>query len=344
MEPLPEGFQEFIEAVDKAYHENDEDRLMLERAFDLSSQELMHVNDELKNALGRFESIIENTPFVAIQGLTGTALSSTGTMRVKPSTVMHPNEAKGNRFQDIVLSAGIDGSFENTLERIWTTREPDAPREWEVHNRNNETRWVFSTMFPIIEGHEVVEVFCMDLDVTDRKRLENQLLQAQKMEAIGTLAGGIAHDFNNLLMGIQGYTQIMLMGLDPSHPHYDKLKRIEMQIKSGADLTNQLLGFARGGRYEVKPTNLNEIIEQTSQTFGRTKKEIAVYLKLSPDLWAVEVDRGQMRAGTAEPFCECMAGHAGRRQLVSLHRERDPERILYQIIRSACREIYQDHR
>ncbi len=294
MEPLPEGFQEFIRAVDKAYHENDEDRLMLERAFDLSSHELMQVNDELKNALGRFESIIENTPFVAIQGFDRQGTILHWNNACKAIYGYAANEAKGNLFQDIVLSRESRTDFKNTLERIWTTCKPTEPREWEVHNRNNETRWVFSTMFPIIEGHEVVEVFCMDLDVTDRKRLENQLLQAQKMEAIGTLAGGIAHDFNNLLMGIQGYTQIMLMGLDPSHPHYDKLKRIEMQIKSGADLSDQLLGFARGGRYEVKPANLNEIIEQTSHTFGRTKKEIAVYLKLSPDLWAAEVDRGQI--------------------------------------------------
>jgi PAS domain S-box-containing protein len=294
MEPLPGGVQEFIEAVDKAYHENDEDRLMLERAFDLSSQELMQVNDELRDALGRFESIIENTPFVAIQGFDrhGTILHWNNACEAIYGYAA--NEAKGNRFQNIVLSRESISDFEHTLERIWTTCEPTQPREWEVHNRGGETRWVFSTMFPIIEDHEVVEVFCMDLDVTDRKRLENQLLQAQKMEAIGTLAGGIAHDFNNLLMGIQGYTQIMLMGLDPSHPHYGKLKRIEMQIKSGSDLSDQLLGFARGGRYEVKPANLNEIIEQTSQTFGRTKKEIVVYLRLSPDLWTAEVDRGQM--------------------------------------------------
>jgi two-component system, cell cycle sensor histidine kinase and response regulator CckA len=131
-------------------------------------------------------------------------------------------------------------------------------------------------------------------DVTNRRRLEAQLLQAQKMEAVGTLAGGIAHDFNNLLMGIQGYTSLMLLDLSASHTHYEKLRRIEDQVQSGADLTRQLLGFARGGRYEVKPTNLNEIIKKTSSMFGRTKKEIAIHRKLKKDLWAVEVDQGQM--------------------------------------------------
>ena len=108
------------------------------------------------------------------------------------------------------------------------------------------------------------------------------------------LAGGIAHDFNNLLMGIQGYASLTLLDLDPSHPNYERLKRIEEQVQSGADLTKQLLGFARGGRYEVKPADMNDIIEKTSSMFGRTKKEISIHRKYGKDLWSVEVDRGQM--------------------------------------------------
>lgn len=131
-------------------------------------------------------------------------------------------------------------------------------------------------------------------DITERKRLESELRQAHKIEAIGTLAGGIAHDFNNLLMGIQGYASLILFDMDTNHPHYDKLRRIEEQVASGAALTKQLLGFARGGRYEVRVADLNEIIEKTSSMFGRTKKEITVHRKCEKNLWAVEVDRGQI--------------------------------------------------
>ena len=131
-------------------------------------------------------------------------------------------------------------------------------------------------------------------DITDRKRLETELRQAHKIEAIGTLAGGIAHDFNNLLMGIQGYTSLILFDMNTSHPHYDKLRRIEEQVTSGAALTKQLLGFARGGRYEEKVVDLNEIIDKTSNMFGRTKKEISVHRKCEENLWAAEVDRGQI--------------------------------------------------
>jgi PAS domain S-box-containing protein len=131
-------------------------------------------------------------------------------------------------------------------------------------------------------------------DITDRKQLELQLIHAQKMEAIGTLAGGIAHDFNNLLMGIQGFASLMMFNADKTHANYEKLMRIEDLVKSGADLTRQLLGFARGGKYEIKTTDLNAILEKTSNMFSRTHKDILVHQKYEKNLWTVDVDRGQI--------------------------------------------------
>jgi PAS domain S-box-containing protein len=131
-------------------------------------------------------------------------------------------------------------------------------------------------------------------DITESKSLEAQLVQAQKMEAIGTLAGGIAHDFNNLLMGIQGNISLMLMSMDPTYPDYGRLENIEKQIHSGARLTSRLLGYARKGKYEVKPIDLNQLVEGTSDTFGRTKKEITIHRELAKDLFAVEADSGQI--------------------------------------------------
>ena len=131
-------------------------------------------------------------------------------------------------------------------------------------------------------------------DISEQKSLEEQLLKAQKMEAIGTLAGGIAHDFNNLMMGIQGRTSLMLMGIDSSHPHHDQLKGIDGYVKSATDLTKQLLGFARGGKYEVKPKNVNRIVEKSVEMFGRTRKEITIDANYEENLWVVEVDPGQI--------------------------------------------------
>ncbi len=130
--------------------------------------------------------------------------------------------------------------------------------------------------------------------LAEKKNLEVRLQQAQKMEAIGTLAGGIAHDFNNLLMGIEGNASLLFLNMDPMHPHYERLKNIEQYVRDGADLTGHLLGFARGGKYEVKPTDLNRLIEKSSDMFGRTKKEIKIHRRFQTDIWVVEVDQGQI--------------------------------------------------
>jgi two-component system cell cycle sensor histidine kinase/response regulator CckA len=128
----------------------------------------------------------------------------------------------------------------------------------------------------------------------ERKRLESQVQHAQKMEAIGTLAGGIAHDFNNLLMGFQGNVSLMMMDLEDDHPHQEFLRNMENYVKRGSELTRQILGFARGGKYEVKTTDINALIDKSADMFGRTKKEIIIHKKLQENLWSVNVDRGQI--------------------------------------------------
>ena len=131
-------------------------------------------------------------------------------------------------------------------------------------------------------------------DISEQKKLEAQMQQSQKMEAIGTLAGGIAHDYNNLLMGILGNVSLISLDFDSSHPYYKKLKNIEKYVRSGADLTKQLLGFAKGGKYEVKPVDINDLLEKSSEMFSRTKKEIRIHRKYQKDIWSVEVDLSQI--------------------------------------------------
>jgi two-component system cell cycle sensor histidine kinase/response regulator CckA len=131
-------------------------------------------------------------------------------------------------------------------------------------------------------------------DISERQRLQVQLQNAERMESLGTLAGGIAHDFNNLLMGIQGRTSLISMDLDAPHPHMEHLRAIDEYIRSATDLTKQLLGFARGGKYEVKPTDINGLIFKSLNMFARAKKEIIVETKFSNANIIAEIDRGQI--------------------------------------------------
>ena len=159
-----------------------------------------------------------------------------------------------------------------------------------VRTRGGSDRIMHSRMVILGNGKQLMTFE----DITDIKKMEAELFHAQNMEAVATLAGGIAHAFNNILMGIQGYTALMISETKADHPAYSRLKRIEKQVKSGSDLTSQLLAFSSGGRYEVKPCSMNDLIEKTSSAFGQTRKDIKIHKALETDVWAVEIDQAQI--------------------------------------------------
>ena len=149
-------------------------------------------------------------------------------------------------------------------------------------------------ILPIQEDETRANIVILN-DITDQKGMESQLRNAQKMEAIGTLAGGIAHDFNNLLMGVQGHTSLMLLHADAINPKTNHLREIEDLVQRGSDLTKQLLAFAREDKQDLRPANLNGIILKTAEMFGRTRKEIAIREKYDQGLWPVVIDQGKIK-------------------------------------------------
>jgi PAS domain S-box-containing protein len=139
-------------------------------------------------------------------------------------------------------------------------------------------------------------------DITERKRIEEalrqseeQFRQAQKMEAVGTLAGGVAHDFNNLLTAIRGYSDLLLLRLDGCSPYRKDVEEIHKAGERASTLTQQLLAFSRKQVLQPKVLDLNEVVAGMEEMLGRMIGEnIDLITVLRPDLWSVKVDRGQI--------------------------------------------------
>jgi two-component system cell cycle sensor histidine kinase/response regulator CckA len=196
-------------------------------------------------------------------------------------------------FTDLIHPADRKMVLERYQKRIAGAQDTPATYSFRVIDKTGDELLVeLSSVRIMWEKRPAALNFVRD--TTQQKKVESQLQQAQRMESIGTLAGGIAHDFNNLLMGIQGNVSLIMADMDGSHLHYDRLDHIEQYVKSGSELTRQLLGFARGGKYEVRPSDLNPIINTSIDIFGRTKKEIRIHKKYQKEIWAVDIDQGQI--------------------------------------------------
>ena len=282
------------EAVQKAYDE-------LERRVEERTAELVVANEQLhqeiierkqaeealRNSEEKYRLLVEN--------------ANNAIFIVQDGVIKFPNpkteELLGYRAKELAkipfVSLIHPEDRDVVFERHKREKYPSTTHPFKLINRAGEQLWVeINAVLITWEGRPATLNFLRD--VTEQKRLEARLRQAHKMEAVGSLAGGIAHAFNNLLMGIQGNTSLMLLSIDSTRSHYERLKAIEKLVQSGATLTSQLLGYAREGKYQAKPIHLNQLVEETSNTFGTTKKKITIHRELAADLYTIDADKGQI--------------------------------------------------
>jgi two-component system cell cycle sensor histidine kinase/response regulator CckA len=203
-------------------------------------------------------------------------------------------EPTGINFRHFTIDEDIGEVFE-AFNRAYSTRKPEKIIDHGIVRKDGSRGHIELSISPVLDAEaRPVGFRGIARDITLQKQMETQLQIAQRMEAIGTLAGGIAHDFNNLLMTIQGNVSLMLDDTSSGHQHHKYIRNIEKQIRSGSKLTAQLLGYARKGKYKVQALHLNGLIENTSKTFARTKKEITIHSELDSDLYGIEGDEGQI--------------------------------------------------
>jgi len=283
----------------------------LERRVEERTKELFKANNQLKQEIGERKQTEEalRESEQRYRRITDTITDYVYSVRVKDG---HPVETIHGPACVAVTGYSVEEFKANPLLWIQMVHKKDRKAveeqaacslsgakvgaiEHRIVHKGGAICWVRNTVAQHFDGQgRLLSYDGLIQDITERKRLENQLRQAKKMEAIGILAGGIAHDFNNLLTGIKGNVSLMLMNMDSSHHHYERLIRADKLIESGAKLTSRLLGFARKGRYEVKPIYLNQLVEDVSETFGRTRKEITIHRNFDQDLSVIEADPVQI--------------------------------------------------
>jgi len=158
------------------------------------------------------------------------------------------------------------------------------------------TRTYLATKAPYRDAQgKVIGLIGISRDISDEKRLAEQVRQSQKLEAIGRLAGGIAHDFNNLLTVINGYAELLLMTMPATSPDRQSLAAIREAGDRAAGLTSQLLSFSRKAIIEPRLLNLNPYVDSTIRMLERLiGEDIQVSLSLAQDLFLVRMDPGQL--------------------------------------------------
>ncbi len=204
-----------------------------------------------------------------------------------PST----DEAMGTGLSALFPSAaewdGFIGAVRNNRMLVYHERE--------LRRADGSPVFIVTNTTGLFEGGTLVEIRGYIFDETYRKRLEQQFLQAQKMEAVGRLAGGIAHDFNNLLTVINGYSEFILSQSPAGNPFLREVREINRAGERAAHLTRQLLAFSSKQVLQPRVVDLNTIVTNIESMLRRLIGEhIELKSNLAEDLWKIEVDPGQI--------------------------------------------------
>ncbi len=273
------------------------DRQILE-GFLLDITEQVRSEDALKESEARYRSLVEMSPEAVLLHVEG-QIVYINPQGARLLGTDDPRQIIGKYLLDLA-HPDYREIVRQRLDDVSTKDEQLPPMEQHYRRLDGRTIAVEAAGSRIVYAGATA-VLSVFRDITavkkaeqERRDLESKFQQAQKMEAVGTLAGGIAHDFNNLLTGIRGRISLILEDIDADHPFREHLREIEAYVRSAADLTRQLLGYARGGKYEVRPVDLNALVQQSAEMFGRTHKEIKIHVTAGDGLWAVEADRTQI--------------------------------------------------
>jgi len=211
---------------------------------------------------------------------------------VESVTGFKPSELIGKHYSKLVHEEDLQALKSHFKDALSGKYEPI---DYRILTKSGDYRWITASNKPIYEGDRVVGMRGSFTDITESRRLQDQLAMAQKMESIGTLAGGIAHDFNNLLTTILGNADILLMEIDRSTPLYEGIRDIKEAGTKASSLTRQLLTFSRKDVIHPAVLNLNEVLAELGKMLKRLiREDVELSIATERDLWDVYIDPTQL--------------------------------------------------
>ncbi len=248
----------------------------------------------LRESRQQFKSLGENSPdIIYTLGLDGSFAY------VNPAwkkILGHPRESVlGKYFVDFVEKDDVK-QYRDFFRQIRDGKKTLRDVTGTLIHKKGSPRLFNLSGAPNVNGKgDVIGMVGLLKDITEQQKLQVQLLRAQKMEALGTLAGGIAHDFNNLLQAIQGYADLLLLSIEENSEAVEEVKEIKHASQRGAELTRQLLTFSRKAKSRLQAININSEIKHILKLLDRTiPKMIDIEPRLTEDVRIVNADPSQI--------------------------------------------------
>jgi PAS domain S-box-containing protein len=257
----------------------------LEAALKQNERLLQHISDALPAVLFLYSLEQERLVYVSRESLTITGYlpgELTGGELVLEE-MLHPDDRPLVREEMLKLENAAEGGMIEV--------------ECRIQQRTGEWKWILlrTTVFDRFPDGSAKQLLGVALDVTESRRLREQLIQSSKLESLGKLAGGVAHDFNNLLTVIQSYAEMAQSALSDEHPAYSHVEQILKASEQASHLTNQMLAFARRRIISPRVFNLNELVREAETFLQRLLPEnIQMKTVLEPNLWHVHADPAQI--------------------------------------------------
>jgi PAS domain S-box-containing protein len=213
------------------------------------------VEEALRESEDRFRRLFEEAP-IAIQGYSADGVIRYWNKANETTYGYTKEEAIGKNIMDLIVPGEMREQAAQIIRHGAQTGEMPPSGEMLLRRKNGTRVPVLSSHVAIVRKSKETELYCLDNDLTEQKRLQAELHQAHKMEAIGTLTGGIAHDFNNILSIISGNCELAMDDVPPSNPAYFFLQEIQKAGLRGKDIVRQLLSFCRKTESIPKPMHL----------------------------------------------------------------------------------------